>query len=52
MLWYCLKCRNITGSKHLGVTKTNKGKPIILSKCTGRDIKSQDLSKNNKLVYC
>ena len=39
MLSYCLKCREKTDSKSPKVAKTNKGKLIILSKCTVSDTK-------------
>ena len=34
MLFYCLKCRKNIESKNSIVTKTNKEKQILLSKCT------------------
>ena len=50
MLSHFLKRRKNTESKHLGVGKANKGKPIVLWNCTVQDSKNQDLSKNKKLV--
>ena len=38
MLSYCLKCRSKTDSKNV-ITKTNKGKLIILSECSSCDTK-------------
>ena len=31
MLSYCLRCGKNTDSKNLGITKTTKGKPMLLS---------------------
>ena len=33
MLFYCLKCRENTESKHLTVSKTKKGKLMLLPYC-------------------
>ena len=50
MLYRSLKYRKNTETKNPKIAKTNKGKLIILSKCTVCDIKNRDLSKNQKLV--
>ena len=39
MLYRSLKCRKNTETKNPKIAKTNKGKLIILSKCTVCDIK-------------
>ena len=39
MLSSCLRCRKKSDGQNLRVTKTNKGKLMILSKCTAGDTK-------------
>ena len=48
MLSYCLKCRKNPESKNPKVAKTNKGKLIILSKCSVCDIKKSRYIKKQE----
>ena len=48
MLSYCLKCRKNPESKNLKVAKTNKGKLIILSKCSVCDSKKSRYIKKQE----
>ena len=48
MLSYCLKCRKNPESKNPKVAKTNKGKLIILSKCSVCDSKKSRYIKKQE----
>ena len=48
MKLYCLKCRKNTVNINLKVSKTSKGKTMVLSKCAICDSKKSSFVKNQE----
>ena len=48
MLSYCLKCRKYTENKKQNVEGTKKGRIMLLSKCSGCNIKKSKFIKEEE----